>query len=452
MNKRRVLLINPNLLPYEFSFQRFMTESEYPLGLSALATFIQGKGYPVRIVDAFAGRLTLPEVRKIIKAYDPGVVGIASPVHTELGKDIFAACKGISRAIVTVLGGLAPSFMPQEIMAHIPELDYIVRGEGEIPLWHLLESLEGKKDASSIKGLVYRASDGNVAINAGRERLEDLDAIPFARDDLFIAKKTGGYRAQRRIAVEASRGCSYACAFCVINEHFGPGVRYRSVKRIVDEMEYRAEKEGVRVFNFKDSTFTSSFAYTDAFLEELMKRKFRKKIRFNISTRVDCVDAPLLKRLKNAQCDNIVYGVEAGSQKVLNSYKKRIDKERIVRAFSLTRNAKLRTKAFLIFNQYETADRGEIQKEMREITVFLKSLKPDMLSFPPLVIYPHSPLYDEILMRGAIDRTGYRQIFVKKHIPSLYISKEEIERLILRVYAELFWTKKVREMLHFARS
>lgn len=448
----RILLVQPNLYPLEFSSQSFtIARRGFPLNLAILAAFIRKYKYDVKIIDAFSEAFTLEEVETIVKDYGPSVVGITSPMHTCLGHEIMRVCKTVNPEIKTVLGGVAPTYMCREIMENIPELDFIIRGEGEIPFLKLLNALEGEESLASVKGLVYRINK-KICVSNEMERIEDLDTIPFSAKDIFMARKGYLYfvNNKRYVSIEASRGCPYTCQFCIIGDHFGSGVRYHSIHYVVDEMQRAVTDQSIQYFKFVDSTFTANREYTYALLDEIMRRNLHRRMQFGISTRVDCIDAALLKTLKKAGCDVIVYGIESPTQQTLDCFNKGIILKEVLDKCVLTKKSGIKIRGYLIFNQYEFLEKTKYWNEVSKIVGLLRMIKPHMLAMSPLVTYPAAPLYSNLLERGAIAQSGYKHIFDGKYIPSNFLSSDEIEDMILRVYKEVFWKIKAQITLRNA--
>lgn len=441
----RVLLINPNILPYPFFFKNFSVRKNTPLGLSCIASFIEKHGYEVKILDASSDNLSERDIAAVIKEYQPEVVGVSSSVHYELGENIVALCKQINKHIITVLGGITPSAMPVEIMEHITQLDYIVRGEGEIPFLCLLEGLEEKRNLKRIKGLVYRTEDRTIVVNEEGDKILDLNDLSFPESDLFVTKNRRDYFSNKNfITMELSRGCNFACTFCVVKGHFGEGIRFHQVEKIVDYMEKSVRTHGIKNFYFVDSTFTASRSFLERFLEKIMQGNFHKRIKIGFMTRADCVDRAMLKKLRQANCVSIAYGVETHSQVRLDGYNKKLSQERIVDTFHLTREARIKTIALMIIDQYATPDRRQVHEEADSLIRFLRYLRVDWLVLNPLVIFPGGPLYSEILHKGAIKQDGYKELFQGKYISSLYLSNDELEDLMLRIYSRLFFKGRVK--------
>jgi radical SAM superfamily enzyme YgiQ (UPF0313 family) len=235
--------------------------------------------------------------------------------------------------------------------------------------------------------------------------------------------------------IEARRGCYYDCKFCVVNKHFGSGVRCRSPRLVVDELRECVKKYRINTFFFWDSTFTADAEYTHRLLDAIIKSDIHMKFRFRVSTRLDCVDTDLLKKLKAANCYNVAYGVEACSQEVLDSYNKNWQLEKTMDIFNETRKIGIDTRALFICNQYDSAGEAVIKRQADDLIVFLKRLKPFDFLWVPMITCPNSPMYDEILNDGGIDADGYKELFKKRIIPSKRISNAEMERSILKVFS-----------------
>jgi anaerobic magnesium-protoporphyrin IX monomethyl ester cyclase len=446
MKRPRILLVSPNFRPFQFSFDIFSTMGFFfPTGLACLASFVRQFGYEIKILDAYSDNLSQNDINAAIQEFIPDVIGINSPTNHEFGIATIQACKRMNPKIVTILGGLTPTLMPREIMAHVPDLDYIISGEGEIPFLYLLKALGGEMRCEDIKGLVYRREGGTVIVNEGRYRIEDLDSLPAAAKDCFLTRKSTPYFKHRSyISLETSRGCCFGCNFCVVNQHFGHGIRYRSTRLVIDELRECIEKYRLNYLWFWDSTFTADPQRTHQLLDAIIQSDIHMKFRFRCMTRLDCVDTEMLRKLKEANCYSIAYGVESCSQQVLDSYDKKWQLEKTMDVFNATRKAGIRTRALLMFNQYDAAGEAAMRRQVDELIVFLKKLKPSDSLLVPLIICPNSPMYEEILSEGGIDADGYKELFERRIISSKRISNPEIERLVTKVFSETALKNRVK--------
>ena len=215
--------------------------------------------------------------------------------------------------------------MPESLLN---ETDYIVEGEGEVTICELLHSLEGKMDIENVKGIWYK-KNGVLKRTPQRPFIQNLDDLPFPARQLLPKE----YMNFGHTTISASRGCPFNCSFCqpTLRKLFGPVVRFRSPKNVVDEMEYLKTTFKIKHVKFQDDTFTARKQWVTEVCSEILKRKL--KIRWDCNARVNTIDKELLTKMKEAGCTKVEFGVESGSQEILNSLNKGTTIKQIEDAF-----------------------------------------------------------------------------------------------------------------------
>lgn len=382
---KRILLINPPK-----THQGGYIAS--PLGILYLASYLRKiKNIKVDVVNGtIEGE---PAVIKKLKAFKPNLVGISSltPGRHQALKLAYIA-KKINPRSKTVLGGIHPSLMWKQIMEVYPQVDYVVRGEGELALTNLVL---GKK-ISSINGLVWRKRNKKVVCNPELEFIKELDSIPFPAWGLIDPLKypplgQGVYNGidlekEPRFSIIFSRGCMACCTFCS-SWIVWKGYRYRSGKNVADEIEMLVEKYNARHFAFYDDTLTGNRDEVINFCKEVIKRKL--KLAIHGTTRVDKVDEELLIWMKRAGFYEISYGIESGSPAMLSKINKKTNLNKISQAAKLTKKAKIRFCALMMFGLPTETKVDRLLTEK-----LLKKIKPDDIGTVGTVwIFPGTPLY-----------------------------------------------------------
>lgn len=435
----KVLLINPNIRAYANYSQRFtMVERFFPLGIFSIANKLQDNKFEVRILDAFAYNCNNRYIASVIKEYKPDCLGIAIVIYPAVNAllEITSLAKKINPKIITVTGGILPTYMYREVLTHCPSLDFVIRGEAEFVFVQLLEALEKKDALSNISGLIYRDRDTNtIMANNGIGISRNFEVVPALVNNFFIKKRRGASYFKRGsfVSVEASRGCKYNCNFCVVKKYLGTDVRYKSPQAVVNEIRQYHDYFGIRIFRFIDNTFTGDREFAVSIVDEIMRYGLHKSIRWSIATRLDCIDNELLKLLKKANCYRIAFGVETYSQNNLDNYHKGSTIEQSIEGFRRVRENGISTKALLFLDQYRQRNQWELEQEAKKIINFLDIIRPIELAFVPLIIYPYTPIYDEYLKQKLIKEEG-RDALLKGHlIPSNYLSEESIFRTIMKV-------------------
>ncbi|MFC1639500.1 B12-binding domain-containing radical SAM protein [Gemmatimonadota bacterium] len=215
-----------------------------------------------------------------------------------------------------VLGGPGVSSLGTHILRLFPSVDIVVRGEGELTLLELVKQLRNGGSLDQVSGITYR--DGrDIKQNSPRERLHDLDVLPFpAYHHVDLQEYTKRTEFDRiPLAVLSARGCPYMCTFCDIPGIWSGGIRYRSVANVLQELDLLRTDHGIPRFHVADDTFVMDRERVFEFCSALEDRDF--DMPWSCLGRVDRMDEEVLQRLAAAKCDTIFYGIESGSDEIL---------------------------------------------------------------------------------------------------------------------------------------
>ncbi|MBP7583735.1 MAG: cobalamin-dependent protein [Spirochaetes bacterium] len=354
----KVLLINP---PYPFE-----ESPAPPFGIMSLAAYIREKGSHVRIEDYIITPYSPERVKRTAAEFCPRLVG-ATGVTMNIKKSlsILKDYKSASPDAFTVLGGPHATFDAESILRDNPYVDFIVRGEGEITLTELIESIEMGKDQTGILGLSYRR-DGVVVHNEMRPFIEDINILPYPARDLVQLNK---YRAIGfAVNMVTSRGCPHKCIFCVGSKMVGRKVRYFATQRVVDEFQMLS-KLGFSQINIVDDLFTSNKTRCIEICQEIMRRGIKHP--WTVFARVDTVSRELLLAMKEAGCSMVCFGIESGNQEILNTVKKKITLEKCRQAVALCYEVGIAPMASYILGLP-----GETADTIRETMAFAGELTP----------------------------------------------------------------------------
>ena len=218
-----------------------------PLGLLSLAGPLIDQGHEVTLIDADAGHLQIPEIVQRLREVgaEVALVGhsgsmVANPNSLNVCKEVKAAIPGIK----TVYGGVYPSYASEEILTQFPEVDFIVRGEGEITVTDLMAVLSGDgRGFHEVEGLSWRR-DQQIVMNPPRAPIQDLDAFRVAWELLDWNLYRNNHLPGRIALVQFSRGCPLSCTYCG-QWKFWKKWRHRSIAKFVDELELLETQYGV---------------------------------------------------------------------------------------------------------------------------------------------------------------------------------------------------------------
>lgn len=380
--------------------------SMFPLGILYLAAVLEEAGVGVDVVPADVLHMSWKDVRERIEKYGPDIVG--GTTTTENRFDSFRlvrTAKAVNPEIVTVLGGPHISMAREDTLLHVPDVDILVIGEGERTLLELVRSIEKKTDFAEVSGIIFR-KNGNIVDTGPRERIENLDSLPFPARHLlpmekynFFIKMPDGtkLRAQN---IMTSRGCPFDCYFCATPINWGRRMRGMSPERVVEEIEILISRYGAEFIWFYDDTFNYNPERVHAIMDLILERNL--DIKFGNEFRIDAVDRPLLEKMVRAGLVWGHFGVEAGNVRVRRDIvHKRFEIDQAYEFVRLAGELGFTPNAFLIYSHdTETWDEA---KETLAIIENLKNINPDtQVATALLHIYPGTPLETIAKEKGMI--------------------------------------------------
>ncbi|MFC1977739.1 B12-binding domain-containing radical SAM protein [Chloroflexota bacterium] len=362
--------------------------SQPPMGLAIIAAVLERHGYNVTVVDANALRLQPENIAPYV--IDADIVGLTAMTPTiNTATTIAHHLKKANPDLTIILGGAHATLLPDETLISAPEIDVVVRGEGEQTIIELLQALEDKQPLSKIPGISYR-KDGGVVSNTARATDIDLDSLPFLSYHLLPWQRYKPHpphgRALPFAAIITSRGCPYHCGYCS-KPIFGNKFRGQSPERVVEEIAYYKDKFGIKEIAFYDDVFTLNRERAYNIAEEIIKKGL--KIEWTCETRVNLVDKDLLTRMKQAGCYAIAYGIESASPEILGTLDKDITTDEIEKAIRITQEAGIQTIGYFMIGCP-----GENHETISKTIEFAKKLKLDFAQFAVTTPFPGTELYN----------------------------------------------------------
>ena len=282
------------------------------LGLMYIAAILEENGIDVEIVEMrFLGNLW-EDLERIISKKRPQIVGVTSSSYNFCDAiKIASVTKKVDSQIMTVVGGSHASLIPYEVIKE-PMVDIVVVGEGEYAMLDLVRVLEKRKDLRKIKGILFKKK--GIVRTRPRPLILDLDELPFPARHLVNMIEYRGL--EETTTLSSSRGCPFKCVFCASREMSGPKVRFRSPKKVIDEVEYITKEYGFKTVSFTDDVFTLNEKRTIKFCRGFNSRGIGAE--WECSTRTDLLSKQLLAVMKKAGCRAIFLGVESGCQEILD--------------------------------------------------------------------------------------------------------------------------------------
>lgn len=393
----KILLINPDYMLY----------SDPPLGLAYLAAYIRKRGFQVKILDQLNEKEILEQINKI----NPSVIGLPAVTQNYYYvKNLAKKIKKISNALL-VLGGVHITTSPNSF--ENSGFDIAIRGEGEIPFNALLESIRLNKklvpnDLKKIKGLLFR--DNKKIINTGiSDQIKNLDALPLPARDLLdmdyytLPSMLSANSFDPCGAMMTSRGCPFSCKFCSSSCFWEKKTRFFSPVRVVQEIELLYQKYGYRKIAIYDDLFAMNKTRLEHIIKLLEKKHILGKIKFYVYGRADIFDEEIAKLLKKLNVVDISFGIESGSQKVLNYLKgKRATVKINENALKLANKYHLGGSGFfMIGSPYET------KKDMEETYEFIKKNCKNNFIIYQTISFPGTEIWSYALKNKILKEDFY---------------------------------------------
>jgi anaerobic magnesium-protoporphyrin IX monomethyl ester cyclase len=431
--KKKILLITP---PYHCG----VVESAgrwANLGFLYIAGELRKAGHEVEIYDAMAKDHTYEDIRRRITQSRPDIVG--STAYTATIRDatrVLALAKSIDPQIITIIGGIHPTMMPEETLQQgHGAIDYIVRWEGEYTTPELLEAMEGNRQLSEVKGIAYR-KDGKIIMTPQREFIDDLDSLTPAWDLLCWEDYYLSFLENAKVAlVSSSRGCGNSCAFCSQHKFWQQTYRARSPQNFVGEIEYLFHRFGVNAFFIADEYPTCSRERWETILDLLIAKDL--DIYLLAETRAGDIvrDEDILFKYRRAGIIHMFIGVESADQEILDMFKKSQTCLECREAIRLLNEHHIITEcSFILGLPHETPQ--SIHKTL-ELAQHYNADNPHFLMITP---WPYADMYREL--KPYIEDWDYSNYnLVNPVIKPRSMSREEVFQEALSCYKKYYLTK-----------
>jgi len=407
-----------------------------PLGLAYIAAILEAHGHKVSIIDSPTLKVDTKTFIHKVKEFKPDVIGLS--IQTPLAPKAYNIAKVIkkeSKDIIIIAGGPHPTYMYEEALNN--GIDIVVRGEGEITTAELLDVLEkyglSRDKLRKVQGIAFKDRDNRVIVTPPRRLITDLDSLPPpARHLLPVEKYTLFNKPIKAIHVMASRGCPYGCIFCITSYFWGRKVRFRSARKVVDEIEGHVYRQGARYVIFTDDELVMNRKFIYEFIKEVKERKL--DIVFTCGARVDHVDKDYLKYLYDNGCIMLYFGVESGSQDTLDKIGKGITIDQSIRVFKWIKELKGHaTASFILGFPWETVE--DLEKTIN----FAIKLDPSYAQFTVATPYPGTPLYYFAIKNNLIVHRNWEHYTTLTPVmKGFYLDINTIKRYLKQAYRKFY--------------
>jgi radical SAM superfamily enzyme YgiQ (UPF0313 family) len=335
-----------------------------PLGVTYVAAAFEAAGAEVRILDYIVSRYSPEKLGRQLGDFRPDLVGSTSvTMNFPAAASIVQKVKEFDPSIVTVMGGPHVTFDAKNTLMRYPGIDLLVLGEGERTVAELLPVIHDRQAWPRVKGIAFLESDRFVRTDP-RELIQDLETIPVPARHLLPVSR---YQALGfPVSIITSRGCPYQCIFCQGRRMVGHRVRYRNPVSVVDEIEEILGYGFTRI-NVADDLFLSNKVRAQAICDEILARGL--KFSWSAFVRVNIMDADVMRRMREAGCDSVSFGIESGSPEMLERIRKRITLEQGRRAVEICRQV-----GILAHASFMVGLPGETHETLRQTQEYADSL------------------------------------------------------------------------------
>ncbi len=438
-----LLLINPRYHLMEEPIQE-------NLGFGYMASHLRSLGYSVQILDGSIRGMTHKDLAAEIMAREFRLLGVTviyqGAAKEQLSLISILRKKGLKTHVC--VGGYFPTLAHRQLMADTPEIDSVVRGEGEYTVRELLDRLRAGEPLDGVKGLTYRNPAGQIVEGGARPLIRDLDALPFpARDELPLAFERGGC-----LTLVGSRGCHAICSYCSISAFYrtakGPAWRGRSPENILEELELLLKTYGVKRVRFEDANFFGPGAAGRRRVEEIVEGMLSKGLdmEFRIECRAENIEEGLFRRLKKAGLREVFVGIESAVPRSLEAMRKGVTLDQNLEALDIFDRLDIRCGVGFITMEPETTF-DEFFTNLRFVVEKVYPMKKRLGSYvdplSKMQVFSGTPLFHELNERGLLqgDIYGMDYRFIDPSFQRFHTILSPVQKA---VYSTRSWLKRHR--------
>jgi len=442
----KVLFVEP---PKDFWF----VMGEYtppPLGILQLAAFLESRipDFDIVVLDCQAEQIGWDDLKRHIESIEPDVV-VSSALATCNTYTIIRTLdivKKIDPQIKTVVGGQHFTALANESLESYSEIDFIIRGEGELTLVDLLQDIEQGRPFVKVDGISFRHGD-KIVHNRPRALIDNLDDLPFPGYNFIennmdkyhfkmMAHSNAGYA-----MVEASRGCSHKCTFCSQWPYWRGRWRTKSPKRIADEMEYIYNEYNISFLWLTDDNLGLGKRISDL-CNELIKKGVSDSITWFIQARSDDIvkHKKILPKMRRAGNYWVMAGLERHDDKTITNYHKGIKPNDSKLSMDLLKENGIFAQATLIMG-----DRSDSHNSIQQLRDFVNNVDPDLAIFMVLTPFPGTDLYKTAIEKGWLEEDNWANYDMAHAVmPTEHLTVPEVQEELYLCYRDFYGSIKRR--------
>ncbi|MCP5002499.1 MAG: B12-binding domain-containing radical SAM protein, partial [Planctomycetes bacterium] len=389
-----ILLLRP---PYEYTPTNDTPSLHLPLGLLYIATPLINSGYEVTLIDGLLPRgnidswkakggslffdVNWDDIEKALKHLDFDIAGISGQFSIQYRNVRLLAklVKYIKPGCKIVIGGADATVRHRQILEDAPEIDAVIRGEGEVSFLQFVDNLYLNKSLSTITGLSWRDGD-KIVENSNHVPITPIDNVPLPAYEIIdmdryldaVRKFPTRTRCRGRtgITVITSRGCPFQCVFCSVHLHMGRRWRGHSPQYVLRHIELLVTKYKIKYFHFEDDDLTSNPGRFEKILDLIIEKNLDIWWDTPNGVRADSFTQNLMDKCRISGCKFLIFGVESGSQRILDTViNKKLQLSDVEKACSYAKRSGVNSRAFFIMGLP-----GEKKRDMVKTAWFMIKL------------------------------------------------------------------------------
>jgi anaerobic magnesium-protoporphyrin IX monomethyl ester cyclase len=423
-----------------------------PYGIIQLAAYLEreAKDAEIQVLDCNAEHVDWRSLEKRIESFKPDILASSSlaTCNTYAVARTLETAKKVDPHILTITGGQHFTATAQESLETYPEIDVIVRGEGEQTLAEIVKNVGQRSTLPKIDGISFR-HEKKIIHNQPRSLIENLESLPYPGYHLVknsihkyhFAAMTG--KGVPYALIEGSRGCPHECTFCTQWRHWQGTWRLKSPKRIADEMEFCHRNYGSKLIWLTDDNFGAGTRANDV-AEEIIKHGISEDITWFVQARCDDIirNKDALPKLRKSGLNWVLLGVESSEPSTLEDFKKGITPQEAQEAVDLLKENGIFAHAmFIIGGRKDTA------KSVARLREFANRLNPDFVMFGILTPLPGTEIFEEAKRNGWIEDLDWSNYdMVHAIMPTETLSRKQVQEELYECYRTFYgsWRRRLQ--------
>ena len=417
-----------------------------PYSLLQIGALLREQGHYVSLIDANGVDIDYGELSLLLEKDDyQALVFRFTPTTFDHDMEAVGLSKKLHPDAITIGICWTLHSLPEKVLAGAPELDIYIRHEYETVTPQLIDALDGGRSLTDVPGIAYRTGE-RIAVTRDAAPVDDYDSLPIPAYDLlsgfdnyFINTPAG----KPFTIMYTSKGCPYGCIFCTVAR---TKWKKRSATGILAELRYLRENYGIKTVSFFDETFTIDRKRALDIANGI--RDAGLNIRWYCNTRVELVDEELLAAMYRGGCRGISFGIESGSQSVLDKAEKGSTVEQAERAIRWAKENGIKAYCSFIIGLP-----GENWGTVRETIGFIRRTLPTGAQFNVATPYPGTKLFEAVYGAKVENSADWRKLYQYQAVVGTdALNPEDLDRARMMAYRSLYlnprwWLQNIRHVV-----